>query len=223
MFQSLNQHLRKFLFNNRCSVCNSILSEDEIYICKKCKDIFLQNNSLKKYDNVYYIFNYNKYFRSLIKNYKFQNRKYIGFFLAKLIEKNLKKVIEENNIDIIIPIPLNKKRFFSRGFNQVSYILDILNIKYYEAERIKNTKHMSHLLNKNSRKFNINKAFYIPFQVENKNILIIDDIITTGNTINELKKEIKSKGKVKSITIFSFSMASSFKKYNFGENHDNIN
>ncbi|NME35704.1 MULTISPECIES: ComF family protein [Fusobacterium] len=223
MFQNLNLHLRKFFFNNRCSVCNNLLSNSEIYICNNCKENFLHNNSLKKFNDVYYIFNYDKSFRNLIKNYKFQNRKYIGFFLGKLIEKTLKKVIEENNIDVIIPVPLNKKRLFSRGFNQVSYTLDILNIKYHDAARIKNTKHMSHLLDKNSRKFNINKAFYIPFQVENKNILIIDDVITTGNTIRELKKEIKNRGKVKSITVFSFSMASSFKKYNYGENHDNIN
>lgn len=212
MFQNLNQHLRKFLFNNKCSVCNNLLSRNEIYICNNCKKFFLQNNSLKKFNNVFYIFNYDKNFKNLIKNYKFQNRKYIGFFLAKLIEKNLKKVIDENNIDIIIPVPLNKKRLLTRGFNQVSYILDILNITYFKAERIKNTKHMSFLLDKNLRKFNINKAFYIPFQVENKNILIIDDIITTGNTIKELKKEIQAKGKVKSISIFSFSMATSFKK-----------
>ncbi|WP_300360753.1 ComF family protein [Fusobacterium sp.] len=129
-----------------------------------------------------------------------------------MVDKNLKKIILENDIDIIIPVPLNKKRLLSRGFNQVSFILDILNIEYSKIVRVKNTKHMSLLLDKNMRKHNISKAFYIPIDINKKNILIIDDIITTGSTIKEIIKELKISGTPKSITIFTFSMAHSYKK-----------
>lgn len=218
IFQNLNQHLRKFFYYNKCSVCNKTLDDSELYICKECQKYFKEQSSLKNFRDVYYIFDYDKNFKSLIKNYKFYNRKYLGFFISKLIDKNLKKVIIEKNIDIIIPVPLNKKRLISRGFNQVSFILDILNIEYSNIIRIKNTKHMSFLLDKNMRKYNISKAFYIPIDINKKNILIIDDIITTGSTINEIIKELKISGTPKSITIFTFSMAHSYKKIFLGEN-----
>ena len=218
----LSQYLRKFFYYDRCSVCNEILSSSEIYICKKCQEIFKNNNQLKNFKNIYYIFKYDSDFKNLIKNYKFYNRKYLGFFISHLIERNLKKVIEEKDIDIIIPVPLNKKRFFSRGFNQVSYILDILDIDYQKIIRTKDTKHMSLLLDKNMRKFNIRNAFSIPFEVNGKNILIIDDIITTGSTIREIIKEINHIGKSRSITIFVFSMAKTFEKSNLGRKNENI-
>ena len=81
---------------------------------------------------------------------------------------------------------------------------------------------MSLLLDKNMRKFNIRNAFSIPFEVNGKNILIIDDIITTGSTIREIIKEINLIGKPKSITIFVFSMAKTFEKSNLGRKNENI-
>ncbi len=212
MHLSLSQHLKKFFYYNKCSVCNKTLDDSELYICKECQKLFKEQSSLKFFKDVYYIFDYDQNFKSLIKNYKFYNRKYLGFFISQLVDKNLKKIILENDIDIIIPVPLNKKRLLSRGFNQVSFILDILNIEYSKIVRVKNTKHMSLLLDKNMRKHNISKAFYIPIDINKKNILIIDDIITTGSTIKEIIKELKISGTPKSITIFTFSMAHSYKK-----------
>lgn len=218
----LNQYLRKFFYNNKCSVCDNILDDSEMYICKKCQEKFKNSNKLKKLKGVYYIFKYDYDFKNLIKNYKFYNRKYLGLFISLLVRKSITEIIDEKDIDIVIPVPLNKNRFFYRGFNQVSYVLDILGIDYKKILRIKDTKHMSFLLDKNTRKYNIKNAFSIPFDINGKNILIVDDIITTGSTINEIIKEINQIGKPKNITIFAFSVAKTFEKSNFGEKNENI-
>lgn len=218
MLLRLNQYLRKFFYNNKCSVCDDILADSDIYLCKKCQEKFKNDSKLKFLKGVYYLFKYDHDFKNLIKNYKFYNRKYLGLFLSLLIRKPLNKIIDEKNIDIIIPVPLSKERFFFRGFNQVAYTLNILGIEYKDILRIRDTEHMSFLLDKNMRKHNIKNAFSIPFDVNGKNILIIDDIITTGSTITEIIKEINLAGKPKSITIFALAIAKTFEKSNFGEN-----
>lgn len=189
-----------------------MLNNDSLYICSTCKKNIIKHIHLRKFKNIYFLLDYNSDIKIIIKNYKFYNKKYIGFLIASLIKKDLYRIIEENKINLVIPVPISEEKKLSRGFNQVSYILDLLNIKYYEITRDKNTYPMFKLKNNNARHLNIKSSFSIPFSTSNKNILIIDDIITTGNTANEIKKEIIKKGKPNSIFIFAIAAAKSFHK-----------
>ena len=86
-------------------------------------------------------------------------------------------------------------------------------IEYQKIERVKDTKHMYELLDSKSRKENIYNAFKNEkLNIEGKNILIVDDIVTTGSTIREIIKELKKMGKPKEIYVFSIAMAKSFGK-----------
>ncbi|MBF0227817.1 MAG: ComF family protein [Desulfobacterales bacterium] len=110
---------------------------------------------------------------------------------------------ELNDIDIIAPVPLHKKRFRYRGFNQ-SYLLvknwsliseklgiDISHIKIEKKAltRIRNTKPQI-TMDKHNREKNVKDAFSVtdPDQIKGKKILIIDDVFTTGSTANECAK-----------------------------------
>lgn len=207
-----SQILKKFFFNSKCAVCGKEVEDDEIYLCKKCKKEIEDKKMLHRRKNIYYLFDYKKDIRNLIIDYKLNGRKDISLFISGLIADDLKKIIKENSIDIVVPIPVSKERYFSRGFNQVELILDEIGITYKKAERRKNTLPMHGILDKNLRKINIKSAFKCDFETSKKNILIVDDIVTTGATIFEMINAIKKNGEPKEIYIFALSVASTFYK-----------
>lgn len=212
MSLKLNQILRKFFFDSRCSICKKEVEEDEIYICRECREKIEKKKILHVRKNIFYLFDYKNDIRNLIIDYKLNGRKDICIFISKLIESDLKKIIREKNIDTIIPVPMSKERYFSRGFNQVELILDEIGISYEKAERRKNTLPMHGISEKNLRKLNVKSAFRCDFSTKSKNILIVDDIITTGATVFEMIKAIKEAGEPENICIFSLSAAPSFYK-----------
>ena len=212
MSLKLNQILRKFFFDSRCSICKKEVEEDEIYICRECREKIEKKKILHVRKNIFYLFDYKNDIRNLIIDYKLNGRKDICIFISKLIESDLKKIIREKNIDTIIPVPMSKERYFSRGFNQVELILDEIGISYEKAERRKNTLPMHGISEKNLRKLNVKSAFRCDFSTKSKNILIVDDIITTGATVFKMIKAIKEAGEPENIYIFSLSAAPSFYK-----------
>lgn len=203
---------KRFLFSSKCGVCKKELTENEEYLCSECQKKIESKKHLRKRKNIYYLFDYNDDIRKLIINYKLEEEKNLGYFISKLIETEVKDIIRENKIDVVIPVPVSQERYLARGFNQVSFLLDIMGIDYKNITREKNTIQMHKFLDKNLRKINIKSAFKINFITKDKNILIIDDIITTGATVSEIIKSIKEIGKPKNIYVFSIGAAATFHK-----------
>lgn len=201
--------LREVFFDDSCSSCLGSLNR-EGFICEKCLSKLLKEAYLKNTGKFFYVYYYDEFIRELIADYKLRNRKALGKDFAFLINKALRKVIEQEDIDVIIPIPINKKRLKERGFNQVEYILDILKIKYCKIERIKDTKHMYSMENYDERRKNVENAFYNKFDLSNKKILLVDDIVTSGATINSLVKEIERTNKNVDIKVFSIAISRKF-------------
>lgn len=200
--------IRKLLFNDRCSYCGEVIENG--YLCEKCKKRLEEMSELKKRDNIYFLFFYND-FKKIILDYKFRNRRKISKFLNKLIEPALKKIILEEKIDMVIPIPISEERRRERGFNQVEEILKESGIHYINIKRIKKTKYMNKMKRKDEREKNIRNSFEVEKDsFSYKKILIVDDILTTGSTLNELKRVILETNKEVEIVFFSFSVV---KKY----------
>lgn len=204
--------IKGFIFSNKCSICNNPLDGDHSYICQNCKEKVIKKVHLRKFNKFYFVLDYDSDVKSLIKNFKFYNKKYISCFLSELIKTSICKVISENNIDLVIPVPISQEKKLERGFNQINVILELLNIPYQEIIRNKNTYPMSKFKNIYARHFNIKSSFTVPFNTSNKNILIVDDILTTGNTVKEIIKELHKKGNPNSVFVFSISAANSFYK-----------
>ena len=202
--------IRKFLFNSKCSVCEKEVEEDEIYICKNCRKKILEKKELFKLENVYFLFRYENEIKKLITDYKLNERRELSKFFKKLIEKELKKIIKEDKIEVIIPVPASKEKIKRRGFNQVELILDEIGLSYVKISRKKDTVPMHKIYDKKFRKMNIKSAFCSDISFKNKNILIVDDIITTGSTIKEIIKTLKKLGEPKNIFIFSISVSKNF-------------
>ena len=200
--------LEKFLdliYPNVCGFCNSINKDS---LCKKCEvKIKKYQIDFKKvisnnyYNELFCIFKYEDIIRDIIIKYKFENKSYIYRSFAKIIIKNKKLCGFLEKYDIIIPVPIHKKRKQLRGYNQTELIAKEfakdLNIIFENDVLIKkrNTKAQSELTKK-ERKENIKNAF----KVKNKNkiigkdLLIFDDIYTTGSTTKECARILKECG-----------------------------
>lgn len=119
---------------------------------------------------------------------------------------------------ILIPIPLSNKRYRERGFNQAQLISEEIvkldfesNNNYLILEnnvliKIKETEHQAQLKNRNARLRNLSGTFSIKNEnkIKNRNIILIDDVTTTGATLTEAKKILKQYGAKK---IIAFTIA----------------
>jgi competence protein ComFC len=142
--------------------------------------------------------------RELIQRFKYNNDTSLARPLASLAEKTLKN--SNIHFDLISPIPLYWTRKFTRGYNQsaliVKQISNITKVKYKKTlYRNKNTRSQTKLTGKQRRK-NMNNAFFIMNDklIEDKNILLVDDVFTTGSTLRAAAAELL-KGNAKSISI----------------------
>jgi len=127
----------------------------------------------------------------------------------KMLEELSELTVMENfKNSLLVPIPLSPKRYKERGFNQAELIcreLVKINALRREADftlgnniliKPEETKHQAHIKDKQARLINMSGTFMVKNEVliKNKNIILIDDIITTGATLTEAKKILKQKG-----------------------------
>ena len=198
-------NLLELIYPNVCGFCNKICKNE---LCKKCENKIKEYeiNIIKKPKNKYFeelisIFKYEGIIREKIIQYKFENKAYINNTFTKIILKNEKICGLLKKYDIIIPVPIHKKRKAQRGYNQTQLIASkisrCLNIKFCNNVLVKNKDIIAQSkLNKKERIQNIKGAFRIlnSEEIKGKNILLLDDIYTTGSTANECSKILKKAG-----------------------------
>ena len=220
-FKEIIFNFKGILFRNRDIISGVELVEYGI-VSKDTKNILKSLKKLRKLNNIYYVWDYNKEFKRLIYSY----RKIMSKLIAELIKEEFYYVLKREKIDIIVSVPVSRKRKNERGYNQVDEILNCLKVNYVRIERIKNTKKMAEILDEEERNRNIEGAFRISQNIDlsNKKILILDDIVTTGATLREIKNSIlrqfdnRNKKNGNNIKIIVFCLAAAREiKVNRGE------
>ena len=88
-------------------------------ISNETKAIFIKCKNLRKLNNIYYIWDYNENFKKLIYKYKFNRKINLSADIAELVKEEIKFIIKKEQIDLVVTVPVNKKRLNERGFNQV--------------------------------------------------------------------------------------------------------
>ncbi len=206
-------------FPHVCLGCGSDVIDKENFICLDCINSLPHTNyamhgnnpvekkfwgrvSLESAMSQFY-FSKGSAVQNLIHEFKYRGNKKVGRYLGNLIGKNL---LNSNRfpIDAIIPLPLFEKKEKQRGFNQSEILARgiscAMNVPVINKNviRIVNTESQTkkHRL---ERWKNVEKIFFVsnPAQLEGKYLLLVDDVITTGSTIEACAGEILKVSKVK--------------------------
>lgn len=195
------------LYPPRCYMCGkNRVNYDTSFVCDDCIEIYKQYKVVKSfYDNNKEIglgiYRYDGVVRFLIQRLKFNKDKKVALALSELSYSDVKDFLLRHHINYFLPIPIHKDRLKERGFNQSDLIAKRLSEKTgvpYRTDIMERTKYtlpQSKTKNKD-RERNIRKSFSVinKDDVFAQDILIIDDIYTTGATINECKKTLYEAG-----------------------------
>ena len=178
-----------------CERCALPLLGSNAPICGAC------NRRELYFDHASSPFHFEGFIRDAIYEFKFNNKLNQGKLLAQL----LLRYIEKNQLEVpelIIPVPLYKKRIQKRGYNQALEIARIISkelrceLVYNEIYRNRDTSVQMDLPAKQRHK-NVKDAFSAKENsliLKNKHICIIDDVMTTGNTVNEVARCVRKAG-----------------------------
>lgn len=164
-------------------------------------------------ENVHFSMYYNDYFRDMIYELKYKRKKYVATAIYSIIRSQVEFVVESKKIEYIICVPTSKERIRDRGFDQVELIFEKFNYPFLKIKKIKNTKKMSKLSQSYQKNLNILQSFDVKnLNLSNKTVLIVDDIITTGATVNEIKKCLEKEYKGIKVLFYSIAISRKFIK-----------
>jgi ComF family protein len=214
------ENIFNLAFPNLCEACGNELVGNEYLVCVACWQHLPETNfHLQKGNEIeqkfigkvaieratsFYYFNKTSTIQEILYALKYQRKKELGIELGLRFGNSLRHCDWINSIDCIVPVPLAKQKLKSRGFNQAEYLgmglSEQLNIPLRNDVliRIKNTQTQTHL-NTSLRIANMENAFRMLNHelLANKHILLIDDVITTGSTLEACIIELKKSTNVK--------------------------
>ena len=215
MKNNINQFFDFFL-PRYCTGCGKKLAHDEKLVCPGCLNTILkadtklietEYNRNFKYDRIIedfsslYIFEKEKTFQDVIHSIKYNKKFLAGVLLGRLLAESLGDKINTWKIDLIIPVPLHHLKKAERGYNQSEYIAKGISkssgirMQKNVIKRERYTQSQT-TMSRKEREQNIARAFKVKHKkaITGKNILLVDDIITTGATVKECGKIIKDNG-----------------------------
>ena len=220
-FNYLFNSIYDFAAPHVCLICKDLISFERekrsSYICNKCLDtlplapdyLHIYNDLIVNIgkDNLFIDKAYSLYFGKEEKGFlevihalKYYSKRNAGFEFGKLLWRKI-KMENPPNYHYIIPVPIHIAKKRERGFNQSDYISKGVseaseiptNKKLIKRSRYTVSQTKLHL---DKRKSNVKDVFKVinPSEVKEKNILIVDDVLTTGSTLNSIARILKEAG-----------------------------
>ena len=194
------------LFPRICPVCNNVLLSHEKHICTKCRiDIPISRYHMQEFNAMeqlfagktpiekavgYFFYEKGNPYSNILHNIKYRNNPQLGQYVAKLFAQELLSRDIFRDIDCIIPVPLHHRKKIQRGYNQSEYIAkgfsEVFDIPVHNNIIIAHKSHESQT-NKGIYERWLNTQNIFSAQdtqvLENKHVLIVDDVVTTGATL----------------------------------------
>ena len=180
-------------FPHNCGICNE---------CKETLPLTARNGCFEGGKYIKYVISamfYEHYARDAIMRYKFEGWKCCDNVFMHIMSKHIKDFEHLGEFDMVIPVPLSQERINERGFNQsvplALAVSQTANVSCFENSLIKtrNTKRQSRL-SQRERYENVKDAYKADLSVRGKRIILVDDIYTTGITMDECAKTLLCAG-----------------------------
>ena len=196
-----------------CASCKKELSNTESPVCLSCilnlpviiNDIVQQEKIMQKFDGKVNINNAKSYLlfqkgnvaQKIIYDLKYRNNEKIGLWIGKKFGEELINTDKQDEINLILPIPLHKIKHRQRGYNQVEMVAkgmgEVLKIPVMNDGLVK-IQHTTSQTKKNryERYLNTSKIFHVNNKAElsNKSVYLVDDVLTTGATLEAAAQEL---------------------------------
>ncbi|MBQ3005475.1 MAG: ComF family protein [Clostridia bacterium] len=207
--------LLDIIYPTHCAACGDIIEPGQKF-CKDCKSelefikIKQYKNKNNKFDRLISVFCYKDAAKRVVLRYKFHGKKYLYKTMAEYMFREFEENYDDINFDYITNIPMSFSEYMNRGFNQTKVLAKALSrktkIKYKKLLRKKfSTKNQVGLTAK-ERAENLKGCFENTENIKGKTILLVDDVKTTGATLNECSKVLRKAG-AKGIYCITFAMA----------------
>jgi len=186
----------------KCNICGKpLISENELCVlCRKNEN----ESVMRSYDRLWLLFPYTGKYRKLLTAYKFKK----NLCLAEFFAEKIAEIIRENPVlqdAVIVPVPPRPGKIKNTGWDQVDSLVRCLgkhikNQKVYQCLNRK-TSRIQKRLNRNERLENLKGRIYFKRKfskhLQGKPVLLVDDVITTGSTLEVCSKVLKESGAVK--------------------------
>jgi len=233
-FSKLLEFLQDFvalIYPNICAGCGEALLKNEEVICTKClyelpktrfhsdrenavAQLFWGRTNVH-HATAYYHFQKGSKFQELIHNLKYRGQKEIGYVLGKSLGYELKDTRLFADVNVVIPIPLHPKRERKRGYNQSEWIsngiAEAMGIAVDTQSVIRTVETQTQTKKtREERQKNVESIFQIrtPNLLIGKHILLVDDVITTGATLESCASLILSEIENVKVSIAALAVAS---------------
>jgi ComF family protein len=216
MFKTLASHLNDFahlFFPHVCEGCGTDVLGNDSILCAACFLKLPETGFIKEPNNpverIFYgrikvetacsafYFTKHSLLRHLIVELKYRNNRDIGFYLGKLLGYQLSQTDRFNDVDVIIPLPLNPRKERKRGYNQAAIIAEGISSVWFKpilknaVQRLIFTETQTHK-DRVSRWQTMEGVFATAdaASIEGKHVLLVDDIVTTGATLEACGEKI---------------------------------
>ncbi len=183
-------------------ICNDCLSELKPFSAE-LRAKFMERMAEAYFDDLFIAYEYNAQIQFML-----HQLKYNGFYsMGSLLADGFEKAIEKNSADLITCVPLHKAKKRERGYNQSAGIASTLGKKFsipFKEDVLVRTKYTSSQtkLSREERQLNVKDVFKVNEDVEGMKIILVDDVITTGATVNACALQLKQH-KCKRVAVFA--------------------
>ena len=208
--------LLRLFYPSRCAACEKLLELEERGICRVCLEGFQKLKFLPSEERIrvplthgeeaWALFRYEGLIKDLVHRIKFDRRRDLLEIFSGALSLFLERRPGLGRYDLILPVPLDPRRQWQREFNQSALLAQRvrkcllsrghdLPVKERGLTKRRSTPPQS-LLGREARKLNLDQTFRVSSRarVRSKSILLVDDIFTTGATLEEAAKTLKAQG-----------------------------
>ena len=227
--------LGSLIYDDGCIICGRSMCSELGSICLKCRFempttryLYSSNNPVKEHFEMiapiveassYLYFRTDDRWRKMIHRLKYQGEWRLGLTFGELYGAELKSSGLYNDVDLVVPVPLHVMKYLKRKYNQSEYIAEgiakELSVKVDRRSLYRRRNNPSQTQQHASERWlNVSDLFAVrnPERLENRHILLVDDVLTTGATLSACIYALKRDVPTCRISIATLAVAGKFKE-----------